>query len=69
MSESYSAAARGVPAAQLPAFELAEPAATRLRGYLPQMASWNWQPAPPGNRGHNLPLTTRTMELRVVDAN
>jgi beta-glucosidase/6-phospho-beta-glucosidase/beta-galactosidase len=69
MSDSYAAAARGVPAARLPAFEFAEPVATRLRGYLPQMAHWDWQPGPDGNRGYNLPLTTRTMELRVVDAN
>ena len=69
MSDSYASAARGIPSSRLPAFEFAEPVATRLRGYLPQMAHWNWQPGPPDNRGHNLPLTTRTMELRVVDAN
>jgi beta-glucosidase/6-phospho-beta-glucosidase/beta-galactosidase len=68
MAASYTSAARGVPAEQLPAYEFEEPVATRLRGYLPQMSHWDWLPAPAGNRGHNLPLTTRTMELRVVDA-
>jgi beta-glucosidase/6-phospho-beta-glucosidase/beta-galactosidase len=67
MASSYAAAARGVPSAGLPAFELAEPVATWLRGYLPQLAHWTWQQPPQDNRGHSLPRTTTTMELRVVD--
>ena len=68
MAMAYSAAALGAPSSELPAFELAEPVATWLAGYLPQMAHWSWQSPPPENRGHRLPLPATTMELKVVDA-
>jgi beta-glucosidase/6-phospho-beta-glucosidase/beta-galactosidase len=68
MAMAFSAAALGARSAELPAFSLAEPVATWLKGYLPQMAHWSWQSPPSENRGHSLPRTTTTMELRVVDA-
>ena len=48
MSRSYTMAAAGAPAADLPAYDFAEPVATLLKGYLPHMAHWHWQPAPDG---------------------
>ncbi|MFC0682839.1 family 1 glycosylhydrolase [Lysobacter korlensis] len=68
MAMAFSAAAIGAPSRELPAFELAEPVATWLAGYRSQMAHWSWQAPPPENRGHSLPRTTTTMELKVVDA-
>ncbi|WP_210481285.1 family 1 glycosylhydrolase [Naasia sp. SYSU D00948] len=68
MTTSYAAAAAGVPAVDLPAFELAEPVATWFRGYLPQTSHWEWSPPPEEPRARNLPRITTTMELRIVDA-
>jgi beta-glucosidase/6-phospho-beta-glucosidase/beta-galactosidase len=69
MSMAFTAAALGAPSSELPAFELAQPVATWLTGYRSQMAHWSWQAPPSENRGHSLPRTTTTMELKVVDAN
>jgi hypothetical protein len=52
----------------LPAYQLGEPVATWLRGYLPQMSHWTWLPAPEINAGNSLPRLTTKMELRIVDA-
>jgi hypothetical protein len=46
MSASYALAARGVPAADLPAYRLSPEVADHLAGYRQQMAHWDWQPAP-----------------------
>jgi beta-glucosidase/6-phospho-beta-glucosidase/beta-galactosidase len=48
MSTAYAAAARGAPAASLPAYRFQEPVAGALVGWLPQMAHWDWQEAPAG---------------------
>ncbi|MCU1405184.1 MAG: hypothetical protein JWQ43_1487 [Glaciihabitans sp.] len=68
MSETYGLAARGVSSSVLPAFRFAEPVATWLAGYLPQMAHWTWLETPPGDVGRNVPPTASRLELRIVDA-
>src|SRR3954465_3643114 len=47
MSPASSLAARGAPAASLPAYELQPPVSRWLEGWLPQMEHWDWQPPPP----------------------
>jgi beta-glucosidase/6-phospho-beta-glucosidase/beta-galactosidase len=68
MSEAYGRAARGSRSADLPAYRLAEPVASWLRGYLPQMDHWSWQDPPATDSGFSLPRRTTRMELRIVDA-
>jgi hypothetical protein len=46
MSESYARAVGGAPAAELPAYRFRPPVAEWLRGWLPQMAHWDWQDPP-----------------------
>jgi beta-glucosidase/6-phospho-beta-glucosidase/beta-galactosidase len=46
MSIAYAAAARGAPAAELPAYRFQPPVAGWLAGWLPQMAHWVWQDPP-----------------------
>jgi hypothetical protein len=46
MSVAYAAVARGAPSSALPAYRLQDPVDTWLAGWLPQMAHWDWQPAP-----------------------
>ena len=46
MSVAYSRAARGAPAADLPAYHFQPPVDRWLRGWLPQMAHWDWQDPP-----------------------
>lgn len=67
MSRAYALAASGAPASALPAYELAEPVATWLRGYLPQMSHWDWQPRPDESCSNTTPPDAR-IELRIVDA-
>jgi beta-glucosidase len=66
MSGSFALAACGSPAADLPAYPLAEPVASWLTGYLPQMAHWTWSPRPDTEPEHKFHQKTR-MELRIVD--
>ncbi len=47
MSSAYAAAARGAPAADLPAYRFQPPVAGWLAGWLPQMAHWEWREPPP----------------------
>jgi beta-glucosidase/6-phospho-beta-glucosidase/beta-galactosidase len=47
MSAAYAAAARGAPAAALPAYRFQPPVAGWIEGWLPQMAHWEWRD-PPG---------------------
>jgi len=46
MSTAYAAAARGLPAAALPAYRFQEPVAGWLAGWLPQMSHWAWRDPP-----------------------
>jgi beta-glucosidase/6-phospho-beta-glucosidase/beta-galactosidase/glycosyltransferase involved in cell wall biosynthesis len=46
MSRAYAAAARGTPAAELPAYELQDPVDSWLAGWRPHMSHWQWIPAP-----------------------
>lgn len=48
MSDAYTMAARGLPSSALPAYALRPPVSEWLRGYLPHVAHWEWQPAPGG---------------------
>jgi beta-glucosidase len=63
MSEAYTMAARGLPSTALPAYALRPPVSERLRGYLPHMDHWEWQPAP----GAPAPVEppARRAELRI----
>lgn len=47
MSEAYTLAATGTPAADLPAYRFQPPVSEWLRGWLPQMSHWAWQDPPP----------------------
>jgi beta-glucosidase/6-phospho-beta-glucosidase/beta-galactosidase len=67
MSRSYAAAAAGADAAALPAYEFREPVATWLRGYMPQMAHWDWQPPPVNEVCSNKTPPDARFELKVVD--
>ena len=67
MSDAWAIAARGGRAADLPAYRFAEPVATWLRGYLPQMAHWDWQDRPQQPCSNTTPADAR-IELRIVDA-
>lgn len=66
MSRSYSSAAAGTPAADLPAYRFQQPVARWLRGYLPQMAHWDWQDPPPHEVDGSCDVDTE-FELRVRD--
>jgi beta-glucosidase len=68
MSESYAKAAAGTPAADLPAFTFAEPVATWLRSYRPQMSHWTWIQVPEALQESTLPLAGARMELRIANA-
>ena len=47
MSASFRRAVAGEPASALPAYVLQPPVSEWLRGWLPQMSHWDWQPPPP----------------------
>lgn len=66
MSESYIRAATGTPARDLPAYRFREPVSTWLRGWLPQMADWDWLEPPVYPT--DPPTPEGTMELRIADA-
>ena len=68
MSVSYALAASGVPAAELPAYPFEEPVASWLKGYMPQMASWDWKPRPVEESRSNENAADVRIELRIVDA-
>ena len=67
MSEAYEQAARGISAADLPAYRFAQPVATWLQGYLPHMAHWRWQPRPEGETCSDATPEDARLELRIVD--
>jgi beta-glucosidase/6-phospho-beta-glucosidase/beta-galactosidase len=51
MSAAYAMAARGAPAAELPAYRFQPPVAGWLAGWMPQMAHWEWRDPPAGEVG------------------
>lgn len=67
MSAAYALAARGAPAADLPAYELRRPVSTWLAGWLPQTAHWTWEPAPAGELGAPGEEEDYEIELKVVE--
>ncbi len=48
MSAAWARAARGAPAAELPAYRFQPPVDRQLRGWMPQMAHWEWRDPPAG---------------------
>ncbi len=66
MARSFAAAAKGTPAAELPAYRFQRPAADWLTGYADQMAHWEWQDPPQAEVIEDPVLYE--MELRVTDA-
>lgn len=67
MSEAFQAAAVGVRAADLPAYDLQPPVRSWLAGWLPQMEHWNWSPVPEAEIEATLEATDYELELRVVE--
>ncbi len=66
-ADSFRLASGGAPASALPAFQLQEPVATWLTGYLPDMSHWEWQPpAPEETRSVDLSELLR-IELKIVE--
>lgn len=68
MSDAYHLAARGATAAELPAFRFAEPMATWLAGYAPQMAHWDWREPPADHIGAHPPGDDEYAPLTIRDA-
>jgi beta-glucosidase/6-phospho-beta-glucosidase/beta-galactosidase len=68
MSRSFTAAARGAPSAELPAYRFQEPVATWLAGFLPLMEHWDWQAPPEAEQVNAAPPESARFELRIVDA-
>lgn len=61
------AAAKGMPAAEFPAYRFREPVATWLNGYLDHVPHWTWQDPPEGElRSNDTPPDAR-ISLRVVE--
>jgi len=58
MSVAYARAARGAPAADLPAYRFQPPVADWLAGWRPQMAHWDWQDPPAHEVVVRLPPST-----------
>jgi hypothetical protein len=50
ITHSFALAARGCPARDLPAYEFQQPAAYWIRGWMPQMAHWEWRTPPADER-------------------
>ncbi len=67
MSESYRMAAAGTPAADLPAYRFQPPVSDWLRGWMPQMAHWDWQDPPPAEIVRHAPEYGAQIELKVRD--
>jgi beta-glucosidase/6-phospho-beta-glucosidase/beta-galactosidase len=67
MSESYSAAAKGEPASQLPAYHWRQPVAAWLRGWEPQIAHWQ-RSQPPVAHDHGVPGDPTFAPLAVREA-
>jgi beta-glucosidase len=67
MSESYSAAAKGEPASQLPAYHWRQPVAAWLRGWEPQIAHWQ-RSQPPVAHDHGVPGDPTFVPLAVREA-
>ena len=65
MSRSFAMAAIGVPAAHLPAYRFRRPVLDWLRGYLPQMAHWDWQDPPDEPPCTNPPQRGEVIEFPV----
>ena len=67
MSAAYSLAARGTAASDLPAYRFRPPVSEWLRGWLPQMAHWDWQDPPTDERCSNAAPPGSRIELRISD--
>lgn len=67
MVESYALAARGTPAAALPAYRFRAPVSRWMAGFLPHMAHWDWRDAPAHEATDELDPEA-IFELRICDA-
>jgi hypothetical protein len=68
MSAAYTLAARGAPAAELPAYRFQPPVSEWLRGWMPHMRHWDWQDPPADEIVANPPHYEDRIELRVTEA-
>ena len=66
MSRAYASAAAGVRAADLPAYHFRRPVADWIRGWIPQMAHWDWV-TPPQEPCSNHHAPDDQFELRCHD--
>jgi hypothetical protein len=67
MSDAFALAASGAPASALPAYEFRRPVVDWLQGFLPQMAHWDWRPAPTGEPCSNRTPEESRIELKICD--
>jgi beta-glucosidase/6-phospho-beta-glucosidase/beta-galactosidase len=67
MSRAYALAAGGAPAAELPAYRFRKPVSDWLRGYLPQLAHWQWRPPPEGEGCSQTSSDDDRIEFRIAD--
>jgi beta-glucosidase/6-phospho-beta-glucosidase/beta-galactosidase len=67
MSAAYKMAASGAPASELPAYRFQPPVSEWLRGWLPQMAHWDWQDPPQAEICSNTARPGDRIELRTSD--
>ncbi|MFN2568606.1 MAG: family 1 glycosylhydrolase [Candidatus Dormibacteria bacterium] len=68
MSRAFGMVASGATSADLPAYRFRPPVSDWLRGFLPFMSHWDWQPPPPGEVCSNAPVPGDRIEFRIVDA-
>ncbi|HUR48899.1 MAG TPA: family 1 glycosylhydrolase [Acidimicrobiales bacterium] len=65
MSASYRLAARGMPAAELPAYRFRPPVSNWLQGWMPQMSHWQWRLPPQAEACSNAQDADARIELRI----
>jgi len=68
MLESYRLAAAGAASRDLPAYRLSAPTAEWVSGLAPQMAHFEWQDPPAGERDRDLTRIVRAVNLETVPA-
>jgi hypothetical protein len=68
MANAFALAARGAPAADLPAYRFRPPVSTWMSGFLPYMDHWLWEEPPTEERANGLDDQDTVFELRISDA-
>jgi hypothetical protein len=63
MSRAFRTIAAGGTSRDLPAYELPPPVDGWMRGYLDQIAHWDWEPPPEEDEGTNAPRPEEWIEF------